>query len=173
MRSHHQSLPTQCFRPGDLDWGLGMQHQSRLALRGSYTAKEAQPPGLCPSRTPTPHPPTPRSQSLLGEHLSTPSTQSVGPLLQETLLTHHPKRCTSTSAGPPLRPNSLAHLFLRGPGAFTARSTHKVASPQDWELLEGGLGLAALFHPNPSSRARPGTEEELNRSLKELREPQR
>ena len=101
-----RSLPASCAsQPEDLDWSLGKQDHSGRALWGSYTMDKTSTTRSLPF-TQT------QVSYLPGQHLSTSSTQSVGPLLHEAFPDPPPKGHTTSSTGPPTPRSSPSHLYL-------------------------------------------------------------
>lgn len=108
---------------------------------------------LPPAGTPT------QSQvsELPGEHLSTSSTQFLGPLLQEDFPDPHPKEHSTPPLDHPLA--KLPYTLLPQPQRSSLQHLLTELPPhRPRSSLREGLGLTALCHPRTSCRTVPGTD---------------
>lgn len=150
MPAQDAEPPAPCASGQEI-WTGGWESKTRAGghLGEATQWMRHQPPGLCPSRTPS----QTQVSYLPGEHLSTSSTQSLGPLLQEDL------------PDPPKRPKRLPLLPLDHPShQATLHTSTSVQGPSLQPLLTNlpshragsslrkGLGLTALCQPTTSSR---------------------
>lgn len=98
-----------------------------------------QPPGLCPS-------PKLRSLIYLVNTFPLLALSPWAPSSTKPSLTPHPRDTPLPPLDHPSR-EAVPHISTSVPGAFTVTSTHKAASPQGWELPEGGTGSDCSLSP--------------------------